>query len=146
MSTISADITCATAHIAPARGASLADMLRWCLGSLRAVAALASNHAAGDQASEHHKQSVAVRIRERLRRSAHDKQPMTMVVFELSDLPLVARVFGASMARAVVAHVTGKLERLAGRSGLAVRTAPNEFTVLLPWADSERAVDPVHAA
>jgi GGDEF domain-containing protein len=145
MSTISADITCATAHTAPARGASLAATMRSWLGSLRAVAALATNHAEGDQVGEGHKQSVAVRIRERLRRSAHDKQPMTVVVFELGDLPLVERVFGASMAREVLAHVTGKLQRRAGRSGLAVRTAPYEFTVLLPWADSERAVDTVHA-
>ena len=68
-----------------------------------------------------------------------------MVVFELGDLPLVDRVFGASMAREVLAHVTDKLQRLAGRSGLAVRTGASEFTVLLPWADSERAVNTVHA-
>lgn len=85
------------------------------------------------------------RIRERLRRSAQDKQPMTVIVFELGDLPQVEAVFGASVAQEILAHASDKLQRLAGRAGLAVRTAASEFTVLLPWADRARATVTVDA-
>ena len=142
MTTVSADFFLSTASCVTSNepGTSLARPAPFWLRLLRLGTTPRRSHAGGDASSPPDKRAVTARIHERLVRSARDKQPMTVIVFAINDLPQVESVFGASVARDVLAHVSDKLERMAGRAGLAVRTAATEFTVLLPWADRVRAV------
>jgi GGDEF domain-containing protein len=78
------------------------------------------------------KQAMLRGVEEMLPRSRREKQHLTVIVFDLSDLPELELVFGAQVAEKVVTDISRKFERLATRRGLAVRTAPTVFTVLLP--------------
>lgn len=141
MSPVSADFTASTVSCFAATGhdASLARVAPFWLWLLRLRTAFWRPRPAEHESLHSDSRAVMARIRERLRRSAQDKQPMTVIVFELGDLPQVEAVFGASVAQEILDHASDKLQRLAGRAGLAVRTAASEFTVLLPWADRARA-------
>lgn len=80
-----------------------------------------------------------------LRRTRIAGQPLSVVVFELNDLPELESVFGRKVAKRVAAQALETLKRVAGRKGLARRTGPSTFAVLLPqlWVDGALAV--IHA-
>lgn len=59
-------------------------------------------------------------------------EPATLVVFEQVDLPELHAVFGALAAQRLAAGFERKLKVLAGEEGLAVRTGPTCWAVLLP--------------
>jgi GGDEF domain-containing protein len=93
----------------------------------------------------HDKQAMSRWVQEMSSCSRREKQHLTVIVFDLSDLPELELVFGARVAKEVVTDISRKFERLATRRGLAVRTAPTVFTVLLPNADRNRAIEAIHA-
>lgn len=82
---------------------------------------------------------------EMLRESRRDNQPLSVLVFALSDLPELECVFGSRVAKKAVAKMTAKLERMATRKGLALRTGPTIFTVLLPGVGCDSARAGIHA-
>ena len=73
-------------------------------------------------------------------------QPLSVVVFDISDLPELECVFGLQAAKEIIAQTAAALQRLAARRGLAVQTAPTVFTVLLPGVGRDAALDVVRAA
>ncbi len=64
----------------------------------------------------------------------------TLAVFDCSDLLEVRQIYGNRVARTLLHRLAGKLVAIAGDRGLAARTGPAEFAVLLPGASRERAL------
>lgn len=81
-----------------------------------------------------------------LRRCRGDRVPVTVLVFELHDLPELECVFGAGAARQAIEQAAAKLQRIAGTRGMVLRTAPTLFTLLLPDTDREDALDMLRGA
>jgi len=67
-------------------------------------------------------------------------EPLTVLVFDQVDLPELHAIFGGVAARELVAKFQQKLQALAGARGLALRSDPTAWTVLLPGLDSDAAV------
>lgn len=74
-----------------------------------------------------------------LARSHTDKQPLSIAVFDLNDLPELETVFGPQVAREVMAQVVLKLQGMAGTRGVVIRTDATVFTVLMPGFGRDRA-------
>lgn len=75
-----------------------------------------------------------------LAQSCRDGEPLSVVVFDQSDLPELGSIFGSEAARHMVARIGATLHALAGSRGFAVRTGATEFTVLMPGHDVEQAL------
>lgn len=73
-------------------------------------------------------------------------QPLSVLVFDISDLPELECVFGVQAAEEIIAQTAAALQRLAARRGLAVQTGPTVFTVLLPGVGRDAALDVIGAA
>lgn len=76
-------------------------------------------------------------VLERCRRRG---QPVTLAVFDCSDLLEVRHIYGPLVARRLALRVTRVLSQVAGERGLAARTGVAEFAVLLPGLDRLRAL------
>lgn len=63
-----------------------------------------------------------------------------LAVFDCSDLLEVRRIYGSRVARTLLLRLSDRLVAIAGERGLAARTGPAEFAVLLPGAGRERAL------
>lgn len=72
-------------------------------------------------------------------RTRRDNQPLSIVVFDLKDLPELESVFGAQVAKEVLAQVVDRLQGLASARGLVMRTDATVFTVLMPGFGRDRA-------
>lgn len=72
--------------------------------------------------------------------------PLSVAVVELRDLPEVHALFGATLAEQVARRVAVRLQALAADRGLAERTSPTQFSVLLPGMDAAAARRALHAA
>lgn len=70
-------------------------------------------------------------------------QPLTVAVFDCSDLLEVRRIYGGRMARQLAMRLARKLQAVAGERGLAARTGAAEFAVLLPGLPRDRALQAV---
>lgn len=81
-----------------------------------------------------------------LQRCREDRVPVTVLVFELHDLPELECVFGAGAARQAIVQATAKLQRIAGTQGMVLRTDPTLFTLLLPDTDKDDALDMLRGA
>lgn len=81
-----------------------------------------------------------------LQRWRQERVPVTVLVFELHDLPELECVFGVRAAHDAVHKAWGRLQRIAGTEGRVLRTDPTRFTVLLPDADRHEALDMLHSA
>jgi diguanylate cyclase (GGDEF)-like protein len=66
--------------------------------------------------------------------------PTSVIVIEFADLSEVYDIYGAAIARKVVARIVSRLRNVAGRSGLVGRTGPVEFTIVLPGAQGDKAL------
>lgn len=64
----------------------------------------------------------------------------SLVVLDCSDLLEVREIYGNRIARTLTLRLSAKLAEIAGDRGLAARTGPAEFAVLLPGTTRERAV------
>lgn len=76
-----------------------------------------------------------------LHRCRQDRIPVTVLVFDLHDLPELECVFGTQAARRAIDHAMARLQRIAGTDGTVLRTDPTRFTVLLPDTDREDTLD-----
>ncbi|HZY18681.1 MAG TPA: GGDEF domain-containing protein [Ramlibacter sp.] len=64
-----------------------------------------------------------------------------LVLFDFADLLEVRDIYGERVSKALLAKLASALRRLAGRHGLAARTGPAQFAVLLPGLPRQAAVD-----
>jgi GGDEF domain-containing protein len=96
----------------------------------------------------HDRQSMFRAADEMFRRSGRDGQPLTLtvIVFDLGDLPELEVTFGAQVVVEVVEKMSRKFQCLATRGGVAVRTDATEFTLLLPPAGRDKALEAIHAS
>lgn len=124
---------------------------RW--PSLRRLRAWLGLSPAAPHRAEHGQRVTAIdacaafrRGDEFLQRCREGRVPVTVLVFELHDLPELECVFGAGAARQAIARATAKLQRVAGTQGLVLRTDPTLFTVLLPDTDREDTLDLLRGA
>jgi GGDEF domain-containing protein len=69
-----------------------------------------------------------------------DKRPLSVAVFDCADLLEVREIYGSRTARELMLRIVRKLTQLSADHGLAARTGPAEFTVLLPGMNRDRAM------
>ena len=69
-----------------------------------------------------------------------DKKPLSVVVFDCADLLEVRSIYGSKIARKLMSRIVRKLQELSVDQGLAARTGPAEFTVVLPGMGREKAL------
>lgn len=69
----------------------------------------------------------------------HSVAEAALVVFDFSDLLEMRWIYGARAGAIARRAVATSLARLAGRRGIAARTGPAQFAVLLPGIDCEGA-------
>lgn len=67
-----------------------------------------------------------------LAQCTHDKQPLSVLVFDQKHLRELSSIFGAEVARQMVAKLAKTLEQMAAPRGLVIRTEVATFAVLLP--------------
>lgn len=126
---------------APVRSTLLHDVACW-LG-------LARKRRAGAHAPVQRKgwddarQAMLAAGAQMLARARRDNQSLTIAVFDLSDLPELESLFGARVAREVLAQVTSRLQGPATGKGLVMRTAGTVFTVLMPGFGRDRALQAI---
>jgi len=80
-----------------------------------------------------------------LRQSRRDNQPLSLLVFELDDLPELEVVFGQRLTRTVLAKTTAALRCLATSKGLATWTTPTIFTAVVPGVTGDRVAAALEA-
>jgi hypothetical protein len=73
-------------------------------------------------------------------------EALSVVMFDHVDLPELHALFGAAAARSVVSRFNEKVVQLAGSSGLPVRCGPTTWTLLLPHASGEAAIEKLRRA
>lgn len=73
-------------------------------------------------------------------------QLSALVLFEFSDLLETRRMYGMRVHDRALESVVEGLQRLAGRRGLAARSGPVQFAVLLPATTRQDAIEAAHAA
>ncbi len=134
-----------------------ASLLRWVLQSLSLAPARGrSPRTSAPRAAnaETPPQSKAERSRKErlfelgeamLRQSRREGQPLSLLVFELDDLPELQAVFGQRLTRTVVAKTTASLRCLATSRGLAAWTTPAIFTAVVPGVTSDRVATALEA-
>lgn len=69
-----------------------------------------------------------------------DKRPLSVAVFDCADLLEVREIYGSRVARKLMERTVRKLGGLCVKQGLAARTGPAEFTVLLPGMGRDKAL------
>ena len=69
-----------------------------------------------------------------------DKRPLSVAVFDCADLLEVRAIYGSRIARKLMERTVRKLSSLCNDQGLAARTGPAEFTVLLPGMGRDKAL------
>jgi GGDEF domain-containing protein len=65
-------------------------------------------------------------------------------VFDCADLLEVRTIYGSRIARKLLARIVRKLMGMTADRGLAARTGPAEFTVVLPGMTREKALAAIH--
>lgn len=76
---------------------------------------------------------------ELLEQMRRDGRPLSLVVFDFSDLMEVRSIYGREVSRKLLARVVRKMQAVAGSRGLAARTGKTEFSILLPGASRDKA-------
>jgi GGDEF domain-containing protein len=66
--------------------------------------------------------------------------PVSMVVLDFADLREVHQIYGNAIARQMVERIVRRMRSLAGSRGLAGRTGPTQFTVVLAGATQDKGV------
>ena len=69
-----------------------------------------------------------------------ENRPVSVAVFDCADLLEVRTIYGSRITRKLMDRITGKLARLCADNGLAARTGPAEFTVVLPGMNRGKAL------
>jgi diguanylate cyclase (GGDEF)-like protein len=73
-----------------------------------------------------------------------DHRPVSMAVFDCSDLLEVRSIYGSRTSRKLIARVVRKIAAAAGERGLAARTGPTQFTLVLPGMGRDKALAAIH--
>jgi GGDEF domain-containing protein len=63
--------------------------------------------------------------------------PFAMIVVEFTELREICDIYGNGVARKVVATIVRRMRSIAGWRGVAGRTGPAQFTIVLPAADDK---------
>ena len=71
-------------------------------------------------------------------------RPLTVAVFDCSDLLEVRAIYGSRTARKLADRIVHKLSALSLDRGLTARTCRAEFSVVLPGMSREKAIAAVH--
>ena len=74
-----------------------------------------------------------------LQACADERKPACMVVFDCTDLQEVHTIYGRQISRRIMGRLVRKLGAIAGDHGVAARTAPTEFCLLLPGLTRDKA-------
>jgi GGDEF domain-containing protein len=74
-----------------------------------------------------------------LYKTRKEHRPLSLAVFDFSDLPELQAVFEGRIASGFGALIARRLQLIAPAKGVVVRTGPTTFVVLLPNFDSTRA-------
>lgn len=69
-----------------------------------------------------------------------DAVAVSAIVLEFSDLREVREIYGAAVARKVVAEVVHRVRAVAGSRGMVGRTGPAQFTVVFVGCAAPRAI------
>jgi GGDEF domain-containing protein len=77
---------------------------------------------------------------EMLAAAQRERRPVAVAVFDCADLLEVRTIYGSRIARKLLARIVRKLMTLTADRGLAARTGPAEFTVMLPGMTREKAL------
>lgn len=77
---------------------------------------------------------------EMLSAAQRDHRPVAVAVFDCADLLEVRTIYGSRIARKLLARIVRKLMSVTADRGLAARTGPAEFTVVLPGMTREKAL------
>jgi GGDEF domain-containing protein len=83
---------------------------------------------------------------EMLAASRRDKRPLSVAVFNCSDLLEVREIYGSRIARELMNRIVEKLSSVSAGRGLAARTGPAEFSVVLPGMGRDKAIAAIHRA
>ena len=81
---------------------------------------------------------------EMLAASRRDKRPLSVAVFNCADLLEVRDIYGSKIARELMNRIVEKLSNVSAGNGLAARTGPAEFSVVLPGMGRDKAIAAIH--
>jgi len=88
----------------------------------------------------YNKEGFTVHGDELLAACRRENRPLSVAVFDCADLLEVRTIYGSRITRKLMARIARKLMRLCADQGLAARTGPAEFTVVLPGMNREKAL------
>lgn len=88
---------------------------------------------------DHQRDAMLAAGERMLARARRDNQPLSVAVFDLSDLPELESVFGARVANDAMNKVALRLQDMVTSKGLAMRTDTTVLTVLMPGFGRDRA-------
>jgi GGDEF domain-containing protein len=77
---------------------------------------------------------------EMLAAARRENRPLAVAVFDCADLLEVRTIYGGRIARKLMGRIVSKLTSLTADRGLAARTGPAEFTVILPGMGRDKAL------
>jgi GGDEF domain-containing protein len=77
---------------------------------------------------------------EMLAAARRENRPLAVAVFDCADLLEVRTIYGGRIARKLMGRIVLKLTSLTADRGLAARTGPAEFTVVLPGMGRDKAL------
>jgi GGDEF domain-containing protein len=81
-----------------------------------------------------------------LRKARTSNRPLSIAVFDFSDLPELQAVFDRRIAASLGPMIAARLQGIAPGKGVVLRTGPTKFAVLLPRFDTVRTHRAVRAA
>ena len=81
---------------------------------------------------------------EMLAASRRAGRPLSVAVFNCADLLEVREIYGSKIARELMNRIVDKLSSISASRGLAARTGPAEFSVVLPGMGRDKAVAAIH--
>ena len=89
---------------------------------------------------------LAVMGNEMLQKTRNRNQPLSIVVFDFSDLPELQNIYAGQVPRDLGRTIERKLQSVAPAKGTVVRTGPTTFAVLLPNFDTRKTLRAVREA
>lgn len=84
--------------------------------------------------------------RQRLMETRRAGRPLSLAVFEFSDLTEVRAIYGNRMRRQALAQVVARMRAAAGSRGSVARTGAAQFTLLLPGSNRSQALRAIDRA
>jgi diguanylate cyclase (GGDEF)-like protein len=88
----------------------------------------------------YNKQGLLALGDEMLAAARREHRPLAVAVFDCADLLEVRTIYGSRIARKLLARIVRRLMSVTADRGLAARTGPAEFTVVLPGMTREKAL------